>query len=196
MKKGTRVEIQAGPGEGKTGEVFWKGKNKWGDGLRLGIRGDDGETYWAADSEVQKSSKPAPKVDAGPTFEKGDRVRFQNNGQEGFGTVFWIGKSRRGPGQRLGIRDDHGPDDDAVWLDARFAEPLSAEDEPGPREPEPHASPAPRDDHADAAPPAEVWAPQLSSEDLPPAAPVDDGWADQEAAAQDAAGEPGIPADW
>lgn len=40
-----------------TGVVFWQGPDKFGDGTRLGVRGNDGETHWlnAAWVEVVES---------------------------------------------------------------------------------------------------------------------------------------------
>ena len=128
FNKGDRVQIKPGNnGEGVCGEVFWKGTKKWGDGERLGVRGDDGETYWIDDDCVSPSDKSAPVPEPGDTFSKGDRVSFKSRGRQGRGTVFWIGESRNGPGQRLGIDDDDG--EDAVWLDARFAKALSPDDD-------------------------------------------------------------------
>lgn len=128
FNKGDRVQIEPGnKGEGVCGEVFWKGPKKWGEGERLGVRGDDGETYWIDDDCVSPSNKSAPVQEPGDTFSKGDRVSFKSRGRTGRGSVFWIGESRNGPGQRLGINDDDG--EDAVWLDARFAEALSPDED-------------------------------------------------------------------
>ena len=130
IKKGSRIEITGGDnGVGTCGEVFWIGASRYSDGERYGVRGDDGDTYWVDDSEVQATNKPPPVEAAGPTFRKGDRVFFNNGGRRGTGTVFWIGQSRTGPGQRLGVRDDNpdDPDNDAVWIDARFAQPEDGE---------------------------------------------------------------------
>ena len=129
MKKGSRVRFKSGAKAGVTGTIFWTGKDKYKGGERYGINGDDGQTHWANSSEVEASDAPAPEVDAGELFEKGDRVRYRDRGNTGTGSVFWLGDSRRG-GQRLGIRSDDDPDN-AVWLDARFVERLREEDDPG-----------------------------------------------------------------
>lgn len=129
MKKGSRVKFKSGPKAGTAGTIFWTGKDKYKGGERFGINGDDGQTHWANSSEVEPSDAPEPEVDEGELFEKGDRVRYRDRGNTGTGSVFWTGSSRRG-GQRLGIRDDADPDN-AVWLDARFAERLSEEDDHG-----------------------------------------------------------------
>ena len=190
FNKGDRVEIKPGEqGAGVTGEVFWIGTKKWGDGERLGVRGDDGDTYWIDDTGVEKSTKGPPPPDPSQTFSKGDRVSFKSRGREGRGRVFWIGESRHGPGQRLGIDDDDG--EEAVWLDARFARALDPADDSAPA-----AAPAPasggyggpsyggsssNDDDADI-----PWTPPLDMNAMPAPPPMDDSWIDSMAAAQDA----------
>lgn len=166
MDKGTRVKIVKGNGKDQTGTVFWTGPDRYRSGLRLGISGDDGETYWVSEEDVEKTDSTPPPA---PTFDKGDRVRFRNRGQEGTGTVFWIGDSRSGPGQRLGIRDDSNPDD-AVWLDGRFAHPLPPEEDQG--APPDTDWPRPYDASTALNPPPR--------DDEPP--PIDDAYIDQMAA--------------
>ncbi|TNE87123.1 MAG: hypothetical protein EP330_19325 [Deltaproteobacteria bacterium] len=186
MDKGTRVRIIGGRnGKGKTGEIFWKGPNKWGEGERFGVRGDDGQTYWVAEKDCEKASGPAPEPEAGDTFEKGDRVRFQWRGREGTGTVFWIGESRNGPGQRLGVRDDAPEgEEDAVWLDARFCKALGEEEDghaPAPRQERQAAS-----DYDDEIPAAQSY-------EMPPlddGPPLDDAYVDSWASAVDDEDEP------
>ncbi len=164
-KKGDRVKIVEGQGSGQHGEVFWIGPNKWGPGSRLGVRGDDGETYWINEEDTEPSTAEAPALDPGETFEKGDRVAFEQRGQQGEGAVFWTGQSRDG-GQRLGVRPDDS--EDAVWLDARFARRAERRTTPAPLTP-------PADDQHD---PIE-YEPPLALDDQPPEAPLDDAWADQ-----------------
>ena len=120
MDKGSRVRIISGPNTGVTGTIFWSGKDKYKGGKRFGVRGDDGETHWVGQDLVESTDAPEPAVE-GPTYEKGDRVSFKQQGQAGTGTIFWIGDSRRG-GQRLGVRNDEDPDN-AVWIDARYCTP-------------------------------------------------------------------------
>ncbi len=55
--KGDRVKIIAGESEGHAGEVFWTGDSRFGPGMRFGVRGDDGETYWADQGEVVADEK-------------------------------------------------------------------------------------------------------------------------------------------
>ena len=167
MDKGARVTITKGKAAGKAGTVFWKGPNKFGAGERLGVRGDDGETYWVQDTDVEATSAAAPPMDAGPRFEKGDRVSFEVGGRDGTGTVFWIGESRQGPGQRLGVRVDGATEgDDAVWLDARQARPASGAPTPSPSRPPPTGAGA---DEGDDVPPE-----YASAGELPPAPPLSD----------------------
>ena len=187
-KKGDRVKILEGDGEGQLGEVFWIGSNKWGPGSRLGVRGDDGETYWVSEDSTELTETVAPPPEPGATYQKGDRVAFTQRGQQGEGTVFWTGQSRGG-GQRLGIRLDDA--EDAVWLDARFARPVevravSARAEPRPSPVEPAR--ADEDGYVEFTPP-------LGPDDLPPMAPIDDDYADQMASSMDEAPEE-APHDW
>lgn len=118
MEKGTRVVVTKGrKAVGVTGTVFWTGPDQYSDGLRVGVRGDDGETYWlngeyleALDPEDTRAA-----VEPAETFEKGDRVSWEAGGETLEGEVFWIGENKFGPGQRLGVRDAGG---EAHWLDA------------------------------------------------------------------------------
>jgi len=119
LGKGSRVRIKAGPASGANGSIFWVGNDRRSGGQRFGVRSDDGETHWVSESDCEASNAPEPTFD-GPSFQKGDRVQFKNQGQTGTGSVFWIGDSRQG-GQRLGVRNDDDPDN-AVWIDARFCQ--------------------------------------------------------------------------
>lgn len=118
MEKGTRVVVIGGrKAKGVTGTVFWTGPDQYSDGLRVGVRGDDGETYWLRAEQVEALEADD---DAGPAanaeiFEKGDRVSWEAEGEALEGEVFWIGENKFGPGQRLGVRDAGG---EAHWLDA------------------------------------------------------------------------------
>lgn len=163
MDKGTRIQIVKGKHKGVNGTVFWEGPNKWGEGTRLGVEGDDGQTYWVASSNVEPLTKAQ---DAGPPpppeLSKGDRVAWKNRGDAGTGTIFWVGQTKSGR-PRVGINDDEA--EDAVWVDARAVTKL--EDEPGPppgaspsrhqptRSSAPEPEPFFEDD--DEAPPPEPW---------------------------------------
>ena len=206
--KGDRIRITQGPAEGVTGTIFWKGENKYGPGERYGVRGDDGETHWIDGASVEATDAAVPE---GPTFERGDRVKFRVQGQEGTGTVFWTGQNRHGPGQRLGVNPD-GADgrDDALWLDARAARPLSPDEDPqggqadwgGGRRENPYggggrnAGGGGRSNWDDG--PAEIpdeYQSNVRMDEMPPAAPWDDGAADAMAAHTDDADE-GPPLEW
>ncbi|MEC7948822.1 MAG: hypothetical protein VX265_14740, partial [Myxococcota bacterium] len=187
---------------------FWKGPNKYGPGERLGLRGDDGETHWIDSASVEPTDAAVPE---GPTFERGDRIRFRLQGREGSGTVFWTGQNRHGPGQRLGVNPDDGDGrDDAVWLDARAAQPLPPEeDERGaePRGGSARGNPYGGDDTRSAGREGDGWRSEepepipheyqgnVGLDDMPPAAPWDDGAADAMAAGADAADGP-PPPEW
>jgi len=125
LGKGSRVRITSGPTAGVTGSIFWSGKDKFRGGMRFGVRGDDGDTHWVNEGIVEASDSEEPTNDDAEKFEKGDRVKFKQRGEEGTGSVFWIGDSRQG-GQRLGVRNDDDPDN-AVWIDARFCTRIEGE---------------------------------------------------------------------
>lgn len=52
--KGQTITVVKGRkvAKGTTGVVFWVGEDDWGKG-RIGFKGDDGETYWTATSNVE-----------------------------------------------------------------------------------------------------------------------------------------------
>ena len=122
MDKGTRVKIVKGrKAVGMTGTVFWYGDNKFGEGKRCGIEGDDGETYWISESNLEKTNDAAPELEIP---EKGTRVVFTSEaGEEVEGEVFWSGESKSGRTVRLGVKDAEG---ETHWLDARKARPADA----------------------------------------------------------------------
>jgi hypothetical protein len=187
VEKGQRVTVVKGRnGKGESGTIFWKGPNKWGEGERLGVRSDSGETFWVSDQDVEATDGSAAPPQAGPTFSKGDRVSFKDRGREGTGMVFWIGESRHGPGQRLGVRDD-APEgsDDAVWIEATQARPLEGA-APAPRSPAPDRSYGGGGETDDSIPPAQSY-------DMPPlddGPPINDDWIDQMASVVDDVEEP------
>ncbi|HJL16948.1 MAG TPA: hypothetical protein RMH99_14885 [Sandaracinaceae bacterium LLY-WYZ-13_1] len=125
--KGDRVAIVDGPKDvGVRGQVFWVGENKFGPGMRFGIRGDDGATYWANEGEVgpEEGAPPPPKpMEPGPALERGTRVKItggpQGAGEEG--EIFWAGESKFGPGMRYGIR---GEGEETWWVDGGHVEAL------------------------------------------------------------------------
>lgn len=190
MDKGDRVQITGGrQGKGKTGTIFWKGPNKYGGGDRFGVRGDDGETYWVSSDDVESSQSAEPQPDPGHTFSKGDRVKYTVRGQRGIGSVFWIGESRSGPGQRLGVRPDDA--EEAVWLDARQAELLDETEASSAAVPSPHPGPARGASDAEWEDESD-WSPAVGLDEMPAPPPMDDsaidGWSDDD--------EEPPPADW
>ena len=117
MDKGTRVKVFKGQkGVGTTGVIFWIGDNKYGEGKRIGLEGDDGETYWLPMENVQETSEVAEVGDAGPEPTKGSKVRWGSGDTEGFGTVFWFGAAKNGRGNRIGVNDAHG---ETHWFNAK-----------------------------------------------------------------------------
>ena len=68
FKKGARVRLTGKRDAGKTGVVFWADKSKFDPGMRYGIHGDDGETYWGNEKGLQAEGvapAPAPKEASG-----------------------------------------------------------------------------------------------------------------------------------
>ena len=103
--KGDRAAIVNGKGAGTRGEVFWVGENKYGPGMRFGLRGDDGETYWIDETNIgsEDAAPPAPEIpkrEAGPALSKGDTVRITAG--QGAGP-----RSNRVLGRRVEIRTGH-----------------------------------------------------------------------------------------
>ena len=130
MDKGSRIRIVKGKkGEGVAGTIFWVGENKYGDGKRFGVEGDDGETYWVP-SENCEIADAAASSEPEPDLSKGQRVRWRRGEKTGTGAIFWLGPSKHGPGSRVGVRDDET--EEAIWIASRLVTVLSAEDDAGP----------------------------------------------------------------
>jgi len=161
LSKGERVKVVKGrKAKGVTGTIFWVGDNKYGEGKRYGLHGDDGATHWVnADSCEAWDEPPAPVEE--PDLVRGDRVSFQRDGEPAQGEVFWVGPSKHGPGTRVGVKLG---DDETLWFDARQVDKL-ADDAPPPG-----AGPAPAA-HPDGAPAPEAALPPMP--DMPDFAPVD-----------------------
>jgi len=128
--KGDRAAIVSGRKNpiGMRGQVFWTGENKYGEGMRYGLRGDDGVTYWCNEGDLgpEEGAPPPPEIPQGPseTLEKGSRVSIVKGPSAGTeGEVFWVGESRFGNHMRYGIKDEEG---ETHWADAPLIELLSA----------------------------------------------------------------------
>jgi hypothetical protein len=146
--KGDRAAIVSGrKGVGVRGSVFWTGENKYGSGMRYGLRGDDGETYWVDEQEIgrEEDAPLAPKVEAAKaaapksnaaavssTFDKGDRVTITAgpNGVGIAGSIFWTGESRYGKGMRFGVKGD---DEATYWVDENQVEAAQPSSQPKPQ---------------------------------------------------------------
>jgi len=168
VDKGTRVKVFQGRKApiGTTGIIFWIGDNKYGEGKRIGLEGDNGETYWVPMDDVEATTEVNEVEASGPEPAKGSNVKWGREGEESFGTVFWFGAAKNGRGNRIGVNDQHG---ETHWFNAKqvtVVDELPAVDEPEPAAtPDAPAMPdGPNWDHApdygdgDEAPPAEpVW---------------------------------------
>jgi hypothetical protein len=176
--KGDRVAIVGGrQGIGERCEVFWIGENKYGPGMRYGVKNESGTTYWVDESDVVAEAnagdvpKPAPKpAGEGASFERGDHVVIIDGPDKGQkGEVFWTGASRYSNQSRYGIKSG----EDTFWADANQVE--ASPDQPKrksepPRERRP--SDGPRERESTSAPPIDDE--PRPDDDLPPEA-YDDG---------------------
>lgn len=193
-EKGDRAAIVSGKQDvGVRGSVFWIGPNKWGPGMRYGLRGDDGATYWVDESNLgdEEGAPPAPEVEEVEEREKlgkGDRVKIVK-GREGVGkegSIFWVGESRYGKGMRYGVKGD---DEATYWADGTEVEKTEG------------AAPAPAASKGDGGGGFDASEFDDSGYDAPPAAPApmqddaawpgDDDYAEPEGAAE--VGEEDIP---
>ncbi|MEM9696677.1 MAG: hypothetical protein AAGA56_29315 [Myxococcota bacterium] len=128
--KGQRAAIVKGKGAGVRGSIFWSGANKYGPGMRYGLRGDDGETYWVDEFSLgsEEGAPPAPPKTEGTVdaVDKGTTVRVvagPDKGKEG--EVFWTGRSRYRDQPRYGVRTGEG-EDDTAWVDHDQVEVVAA----------------------------------------------------------------------
>ncbi len=126
IDKGSRVRILKGKGKEQEGTVFWTGANNYGPGIRLGVRNDEGDTFWVNEDQVEviegEVADVSPAKPDGAALEKGGRVRWSQDGG-GTGVVFWVGESKGGS-LRVGIKTDE--DGETVWM---FADRVKAEAE-------------------------------------------------------------------
>lgn len=119
LSKGARVKVVRGrKSEGVTGTIFWVGDNKYGEGKRYGLHGDDGATHWVASDQCEPWDRAPEPVEA-PDLSRGDTVAWEADGERVHGEVFWVGASKHGPGTRIGVKT---PYDETLWFDARQVE--------------------------------------------------------------------------
>lgn len=178
LGKGDRVRVVGGrKSKGATGTIFWVGENKYGEGQRFGLHGDDGETHWIPEEHCEPWSE-APPEPTGPEVQRGDRVRWTEGEQPLEGEVFWLGPNKFGPGTRCGVKDDDG---ETHWVDSRKLIPGDHERRPGAAEPDGGFVPT---DLSEPPLDADVWdgSPLSTSPDVPPdwdePPPPDDAYAD------------------
>jgi hypothetical protein len=79
--RGTRVRVARGRKIpiGTEGEVFWTGHGTWGE--RAGIRGDDGETYWTAITNLDAILDPDDIPALDPATDDEMRARARANAE-------------------------------------------------------------------------------------------------------------------
>jgi len=165
--KGERAAIVKGrKGVGVRGEVFWVGPNKYGEGMRFGLKGDDGLTYWVDEADIgtEAEAPPAPPPPpAGPILEKGDRAEIVSGKDAGKqGEVFWVGQSRYSTDMRYGMKDDDG---ETYWVDQPIVRKVGGSTE----NPDPPRSDGPPNEASETPPPPDPDERRLDDE-LPPEA--------------------------
>lgn len=150
LEKGARVAIVGGrKGNGVRGEIFWIGENKYGPGMRYGVKGDDAETYWVDQDHIgPEDAVPETKVEAKPALDKGQWVEVTKGRDAGQkGEIFWVGDSRFGAGKRYGLKN---ADDETIWADGQQVEPIETPPDAQPSAEAPRGAPRASD-----APPAD-----------------------------------------
>jgi hypothetical protein len=124
--KGDRAAIVGGRNPlGTRGEVFWVGENKFGSGMRYGLKGDDGVTYWLDSEEIgsEEGAPPAPPPPDRPPLDKGTRVKIVGTKDAGIeAEIFWTGASKYGPGMRYGVKNG----EETYWVDEANVEVIDA----------------------------------------------------------------------
>ncbi len=56
LGKGSPVKVTGGEHEGKSGEIFWWGKSKYGAGMRAGVKTSEDETLWVDENDLTRSN--------------------------------------------------------------------------------------------------------------------------------------------
>ncbi|GAB5545307.1 MAG: hypothetical protein RID81_42485 [Sandaracinaceae bacterium] len=113
FKKGDRVFARQLGKPDVRGKISWVGQSRFGIGMRYGVKGDDGITYWFDEEHVEPESNPGER---GPNeMGKGSRVRVVSGPHEGvIGDIYlWV------PTGRIGIRDD---DENTYWVERKQIE--------------------------------------------------------------------------
>lgn len=66
IAKGATVEIIGGKeGVGQSGEIFWTGDSKYGQGMRYGVKTPDGTTYWVDGMFVNQTAGAPARSEGG-----------------------------------------------------------------------------------------------------------------------------------
>lgn len=75
--KGDLLFVTAGKEKGRSGRVFWIGIDRYGKGLRLGLKDADGDTIWVGGDQVS-AAKPdeAPAAAAAPSNVRSIRPKL------------------------------------------------------------------------------------------------------------------------
>lgn len=111
LQKGDRVFVRQLGKPDVRGKITWVGPNRYGPGMRYGIRDDGGAMHWADETSVEReATEPGPGE-----IQKGSRVRVVGGAHEGvIGDVFLCP-----PTGRVAIRDD---DEETYWVERDLLE--------------------------------------------------------------------------
>ena len=109
LKKGDRVFARQLGKPDVRGKITWVGQSKYGAGMRYGVKGDDGITYWFDEEHVEPETPAAGERKPGE-MGKGSRVKVVKGPHEGVeGDIYlWV------PTGRIGVRDD---DENTYWVE-------------------------------------------------------------------------------
>lgn len=105
LMKGDRVFVRQLGKPDVRGKITWVGPNKYGPGLRYGVRADEGRMVWCDEDDVE----PDGPVETGG-IEKGARVKVTGGPHEGVEGDIYLAA----PTGRVGVRDD---DEESYWVE-------------------------------------------------------------------------------
>jgi len=126
LDKGDRVRIRAGEHKGVLGAVFWIGDSRYGKGKRYGVKGDDAETYWVDQPQVEPSDEPVPEGANTPEEKRAaPSARNEFSDDDGYDDAPLPGAPTDG-----GSFDDAPPPDDTDYFEADGSEEGDAGDIP------------------------------------------------------------------
>lgn len=108
FQKGDRVFVRQLGKPDVIGKITWIGPNRYGPGMRFGVKDDEGGMHWVDEDNVER--EPSTAAPAPGEIQKGSRVRIVTGADEGVvGDVFLCP-----PSGRVAVRDD---DEETYWVE-------------------------------------------------------------------------------